>query len=101
VELTGSEGTLILDDDHIVATDLRSKSQAATGASNISSRPCESASTPAVSDFRWHKALLEDFISAVRQNKAPVCDGHDGRRSLRVIEAIYRSAKDSNCTADV
>jgi predicted dehydrogenase len=97
VELTGSEGTLILDDDHIVATDLRSKSQAATGASDISSGPCESASTPAVSDFRWHKALLEDFISAVRQNKTPVCDGHDGR----VIEAIYRSAKDSNCTADV
>jgi len=67
----------------------------------ISPTPSESASSPVVSDFRWHQAMLEDFIRAVRQNKTPVCNGHEGRRSLSVIEAIYRSAKNSNCVADV
>jgi len=99
VELTGSEGTLILDNDRIVATDLRSKP--AAEAWDISPTPSESASSPVVSDFRWHQAMLEDFIRAVRQNKTPVCNGHEGRRSLSVIEAIYRSAKNSNCVADV
>ena len=99
VELTGSEGTLILDNDHIVATDLRSKP--ASERSDISPSPSESTSSPVVSDFRWHQAVLEDFIGAVKQNKTPVCDGHDGRRSLSVIEAIYRSARNSNCAADV
>lgn len=99
VELTGSEGTLILENDRIVATDLRSKPP--TASSEISTSPPESASSPIVSDIRWHQAVLEDFIDAVEQNKTPVCDGHDGRRSLSVIEAIYRSASNRNCGVDV
>jgi UDP-N-acetyl-2-amino-2-deoxyglucuronate dehydrogenase len=97
--LTGSEGTLILDNDRIVAMDLRSK--AATGKSEISPSLSESASSPVVSDIRWHQAVLEDFINAIKDKKKPVCDGQDGRRSLRVIEAIYRSARNPNCGVDV
>jgi UDP-N-acetyl-2-amino-2-deoxyglucuronate dehydrogenase len=99
VELTGSEGTLILNNDRLVAIDLRSKP--ASGTLDIPLSQSESASSPVVSDFRWHQAVLEDFVAAVRQNKTPASDGHEGRRSLRVIEAIYRYAKNPNCMADV
>jgi UDP-N-acetyl-2-amino-2-deoxyglucuronate dehydrogenase len=99
IELTGSEGTLILDNDRLVAIDLRSKP--ISGTSDIALSHSESASSPVVSDFRWHQAVLEDFVGAVRQNRTPACDGHEGRRSLRVIEAIYRSAKNPKCMADV
>jgi UDP-N-acetyl-2-amino-2-deoxyglucuronate dehydrogenase len=53
VELTGSQGTLILDNDHIVAKDLRSGR--AHGESDIAPSQSESASSPVVSDFRWHQ----------------------------------------------
>ena len=96
VEITGSEGTLILDNDRIVATDLRTKS--GTVHSDISP-VSESASSPVVSDIRAHRAVLEDFIRSVQQDKTPVCDGRDGRRSLSVVEAIYQSARTSHpCT---
>jgi UDP-N-acetyl-2-amino-2-deoxyglucuronate dehydrogenase len=99
LEITGSEGTLILDNDQIVATDLRTKP--ATVSAEVSSSPAESASSPVVSDIRVHRAVLEDFICAVQLNKTPICDGRDGRRSLSVVEAIYRSAKNSNHFTDV
>ena len=96
IEITGSEGTLILDNDRIVATDLRHKS--AMVHSDVSPAS-ESASSPVVSDIRAHRAVLEDFIGTVQQNGTPVCDGRDGRRSLSVVEAIYRSARTSQqCT---
>src|SRR5262249_30989634 len=96
VEITGSEGTLILDNDRIVATDLRTKSgKVHSDISPVS----ESASSPVVSDIRAHRAVLEDFIRSVQQDKTPVCDGRDGRRSLSVVEAIYQSARTSHpCT---
>lgn len=99
LELTGSEGTLILDNDQIVATDLRTKP--ATVSAEVPSSPAESAASPVVSDIRVHRAVLEDFICAVQQDKTPVCDGREGRRSLSIVEAIYRSAKNSNHATDI
>jgi len=46
----------------------------------------------AVADATPHRRVFEDFIGAVRQGRAPVCDGREGRASVAVIEAIYRSA---------
>ena len=91
VELTGSEGTVILEHDRIVAADLR---RAAPGFSDGSlPDQNQSASSAVVDDFRGHQALFEDFIRAIENNTKPVCDGRDGRRSVAVVEAIYRAAR--------
>jgi len=45
-----------------------------------------------VSDPRGHRCVLEDFIHAVRHGARPLCDGRDGRRSVELVEAIYRAA---------
>src|SRR5262249_19644387 len=39
-----------------------------------------------------HVRVLEDFVEAVARHRAPCCDGASGRESVRLIEAIYRSA---------
>jgi len=46
-----------------------------------------------VGDATPHRRVLEDFIDAVRTGRKPAADGSEGRRSVAVIEAIYRSAK--------
>lgn len=46
-----------------------------------------------VADATPHRRIMEDFIDAVKTNRRPACDGLEGRRSVAVIEAIYRSAK--------
>lgn len=39
-----------------------------------------------------HIALFEDFIRAIRENRQPLVDGREGRRSLAVVLAIYDAA---------
>jgi len=46
-----------------------------------------------VGDATPHRRVLEDFIEAIRTGRKPAADGREGRRSVAVIEAIYRSAK--------
>jgi UDP-N-acetyl-2-amino-2-deoxyglucuronate dehydrogenase len=93
LEISGSQGTVILEHDRIVAADLRvapaDVPEGAVGDSNAS------ASTAVVSDVRGHQAVLEDFLRAIEQDTKPVCDGPEGRRSVALIEEIYRSAREN------
>jgi UDP-N-acetyl-2-amino-2-deoxyglucuronate dehydrogenase len=98
VEITGTEGTVILEHDRLLAANLRNAQTAvAELAGLLESKGDEnqSASSATVSDFRGHQAVLEDFLQAIQQNRAPACDGIEGRRSLALVEAIYHAAKDA------
>jgi predicted dehydrogenase len=93
VEISGTEGTVILEHDRIIAANLRNPPAAAESAALDEN---QSASSAAVTDFRGHQAVLEDFLQAIQDNSAPACDGVEGRRSIALIEAIYRAAKTSD-----
>src|SRR6267142_596498 len=99
VEISGTEGTVILEHDRIIAANLRNSQSAA-----IESAPLDenlSACTATVSDFRGHQSVLEDFLQAIQQNRVPACGGIEGRRSIALIEAIYRAAKTPDRVATV
>ncbi len=99
LEITGSEGTVILEQDRILAAHLRN---VPAGLSDvIAPDENQSALSAVVNDFRGHQALFEDFLRAIEQNTSPICDGRDGRRSIALVEAIYRAAQNSSLTADV
>jgi predicted dehydrogenase len=98
VEISGSEGTVILEHDRIIAANFRNTPAAAESAARDEN---QSASTAVVSDFRGHQAVLEDFLQAIQYNRAPACDGLEGRRSIALIEAIYRAAKTPDRVATV
>ena len=70
VELTGSEGTIILEDNQIVAADLRNP-----GEDLVRPRAEEStnrsATSPVVSDVSGHKRILEDFLRAIETDGKP------------------------------
>jgi len=90
VELTGSEGTIVVERDQVVSVELRTP--------RVPPAPDEgeanaSTTSPVVSDTRGHRRLLEDFVSAIRTGAAPLCDGRDGRRSVELAQAVYRSAR--------
>lgn len=99
VEITGSEGTVILEHDRIIAVDLRSAPQEATKFAERDEN--QSGSSAVVSDFRGHQAVIQDFLCAIRENRAPACDGQEGRRSLALVEAIYRAARSPQKTANI
>jgi predicted dehydrogenase len=90
VEVTGTEGTLILDQDRLVRADLRTPID---GITEETAGAGESAASPVVSDVTPHRRVFEDFIQAIETNGTPACDGREGRRSVAVVEAIYASAR--------
>jgi UDP-N-acetyl-2-amino-2-deoxyglucuronate dehydrogenase len=91
VEITGTKGTIILEHDRIIAADIPNAPadllQSSSGDTN------QSASSAVVSDVSGHKAVLEDFLRAIETNSTPLCDGQQGRRSVALIEEIYRLAR--------
>jgi UDP-N-acetyl-2-amino-2-deoxyglucuronate dehydrogenase len=88
VEITGTEGTVVLEQDRIIRADLRRESQELIGHDLRDENPSDS--SPVVSDVRGHQRAIEDFIRAVEDDRTPRCDGAEGRRSLALIEEIYR-----------
>lgn len=97
LEVTGSEGTIILENDQIVAAGLRN--QMSGVARPHDGGAAESAASPAVTDIRGHQSVIEDFLRAIDENRAPACDGHEGRRSVALIEKIYQVARSTQPVA--
>lgn len=95
LELTGSEGTLIIEQDTLVAMDLRDAgaTQPASAVERFSAAPGEAAVTAAVADATPHARVIADFIEAIRSGRAPMCDAREGRKSVAIVEAIYHSAR--------
>jgi UDP-N-acetyl-2-amino-2-deoxyglucuronate dehydrogenase len=91
LELTGSEGTVILEHDRIVRADLKTPRPDLIGTDSGDSN--QQATSAVVSDVRGHQALIEDFLHAIKTNSRPMCDGPEARRSVALIEAIYESAR--------
>ncbi len=91
IELTGSEGTIILEHDRILRIDLRTPVPDADVSAVENSNA--SATSPVVSDVSGHIRILEDFLRAIETNGTPRCDGREGRRSVELVQAIYESAR--------
>jgi predicted dehydrogenase len=41
-----------------------------------------------------HIAAYQDFAAAIREKRAPLIDGREGRRSIELIQAIYQSGRE-------
>ncbi len=91
LELTGTEGTIVLDGDNISTWALRDQSpnplpaaaDISDGSGNAMAISCEG-----------HRRIMEDFSEAIREDRAPYVDGQQGRTSLELVLAIYRSARE-------
>jgi UDP-N-acetyl-2-amino-2-deoxyglucuronate dehydrogenase len=99
VEVTGSEGTIILEQDRIIAADLLTVARTsvcdpiAEIVKPIKENSNPAATSPVVSDVSGHKKLLEDFLRAIETDTTPLCDGREGRRSIELVQAIYESSR--------
>ena len=97
LELTGSQGTLILEHDRLVGMDLREPHPDPIGDANGDQNL--SASSPVVSDVRGHQAVLEDFLRAIENGSTPACDARAARHSIALVEAIYAACRTGQRTA--
>jgi UDP-N-acetyl-2-amino-2-deoxyglucuronate dehydrogenase len=107
IEISGTAGSVILEQDRILSANFRNPPPDAAAflvslpsdcSDRSSDRPVaaaanQSASSPAISDIRGHQLILEDFLHSIEHRHAPICNGPEARRSLALVESIYRAAK--------
>jgi UDP-N-acetyl-2-amino-2-deoxyglucuronate dehydrogenase len=89
LEITGTEGTVLVEQDRVARWDLKSgvETPDTAGAGNASG------TTAVVADASPHRRVMEDFVEALRVGRPPACSGREGRRSVAVVSAIYESAR--------
>ena len=51
------------------------------------------AGDPAAIGHHGHTMLFNEFTAAIQEDRVPLIDGTEGRRSVELIEAIYQSSK--------
>jgi UDP-N-acetyl-2-amino-2-deoxyglucuronate dehydrogenase len=90
VEITGTEGTVIIEGDEVVGAHLKTPRPELVASSGA---VASGASSPTLASADDHRRALEDFVRAIREGVAPACDGREGRRSLAVVEAVYAAAR--------
>ena len=53
------------------------------------------AADPMAISTEGHRAQIEDFAAAIRENREPAIPGRDGRKAVELICAIYRSSREN------
>jgi len=91
IEMTWSQGTVVLENDRIRSANLRKPIEGVCG--EQSEAEDERAASPVVSDTRGHRAIIEDFVRAIVSDGVPLCDGYEARRSVQLVNAIYESSR--------
>jgi predicted dehydrogenase len=92
LEVNGTEGAVILEQDRVIAVDLKNPREGV--AASRATADLEDTASPVVTDAEGHQAVLQDFLMAIQENRPPLCDGREGRRSVALIEEIYRAARE-------
>ncbi len=95
IELHGSEGTAVLEEEDLKAWDFAKKlrSDAAIHkAMKTKKSTAGGAADPTAIGHHGHTMQFRDFVRAIRTDSTPAVDGYEGRRAVEIILSIYKSA---------
>lgn len=96
IELHGSAGSAVMEEEDIVFWQFakpQRRDQAIHEAMTRRRSGGGGAGDPAAIGHHGHRMLFEDMLRAIRRDGTPAIDGHEGRRSVEIILAIYKSAE--------
>lgn len=95
IEISGSHGTAVLEEEALVQWDFAKgvKQDEKILAQMQSNTTGGGASDPSAIGHVAHRELFKDFAKSIQSGLPSRIDGTEGRRSVELINAIYRSAK--------
>jgi UDP-N-acetyl-2-amino-2-deoxyglucuronate dehydrogenase len=92
LEITGTEGTVIIEDGQIVRRAFGAGARA-DGDDGGDGKRLGTASDPAALDVSGHAAQIADLLAAIDEGREPAVDGQAGRDTLQIVCAVYESAR--------
>jgi len=96
IEIHGSEGSVVLEEEDLKAWDFakpRKEDKAVLNEMKKHRSTGGGASDPAAIGHHGHAIQFRDFLDAVKKNRPPAIDGHEGRRSVEIILGMYKAAE--------
>jgi predicted dehydrogenase len=101
VELHGNAGSAALEEESIVRWDFAKprKADEQIRARLADTKTGGGASDPTAIGHAAHAKQFKDFVTAIKQDRAPAIDGREGRRAVEIILAIYKSAESGRAVA--
>jgi predicted dehydrogenase len=89
LEISGERGTAILDGDAISHWSLDDGEERSEGnQADIT----DGSADPATIAIEGHRRQIEDFVAAISDGSAPEVDGREARKSIVLVDALYRAA---------
>ena len=95
LEVTGTEGTVIVEDGQIVRRAFGAGARADGGdrKDGGDGRLPGTAADPAALDVSGHAAQIADLLAAIDERREPAVNGQAGRDALQIVRAVYESAR--------
>ncbi|MCL4694084.1 MAG: Gfo/Idh/MocA family oxidoreductase [Candidatus Hydrogenedentes bacterium] len=96
VEVHGTQGSAVLEDGELKSWQFATEAPEDAGVlSGIKGDTLGSGASDPIASLKHegHRRQIEDFVNAIREGRNPTIDGREGRRSVEIIEAVYRSAE--------
>jgi len=96
IELHGSDGSAVLEEEDITVWDFAKSTARDKKIREIMSGKTQTgggASDPTAIGHHAHTLLFKDTLKAMKNGTTPQVDGREGRRSVEVILAIYKSSE--------
>ena len=98
LEVTGTGGTVVVEDGEIVRRAFAADSadavpRSADPGAGPRGSGAGAAADPAALDVASHAAQIADLLAAVEEGREPAVDGQAGRDALEIVCAVYESAR--------
>lgn len=94
IELCGELGAVCLEDDRITRWDFQRPEPGDAAALDPAGDALGSGAGAASGiSIEGHLRQFSDFVEAIHLDRAPLIDGHEGRKAVALVHAIYESAQ--------
>jgi UDP-N-acetyl-2-amino-2-deoxyglucuronate dehydrogenase len=96
LELIGTTGTAVIENDQLMKHYLRNpnnESEAVNLAVHHGGEHNHASVNPAALDGASHRLQFIDMINAIQEDREPLVNGEEGLKPLKIILAIYESAR--------
>ena len=96
IEIHGSEGSAAIEEEDITVwqfSKMTARDRKIVSRYTSQTETGGGAADPAAIGHAGHTKQIRDVFKSIKSGQTPAIDGHEGRRSVEIIRAIYKSAK--------
>ncbi len=90
LEISGERGSIILDGDAISVWAIDGEDSNLGEAEQLT----DGSANPAAISNEGHRRQIEDMMHSIIENRPPMIDGSEGRKSLELVVALYAAANE-------